>query len=64
MRKKLNIDVEKGALHKQLGVPQGSPIPINLIEQKLKTAPKGSKLQKRLIFALNFKRIAARRKKS
>lgn len=49
-----------GALHKSLKVPKGKKIPISKIR---KAAKKGGKLAKRANFALNMRKIAARRKK-
>lgn len=49
-RKPLNLNLKKGALHKELGIPEGEKIPLKLIRNKLKTAT--GDMKKRLNFAL------------
>jgi len=65
-----DIELKKGALHKELGIPEDKKIPINLLEKikilnigdKLKL-PNGKvimvtrKLKRRANLALNFKRM-------
>jgi hypothetical protein len=60
-RKPLNLKIEKGALHKQMGLPQGKKIPVGLLASKAaalhrksekgKLSPEELKTSRRLAFA-------------
>lgn len=45
-----------GALHEQLGVPQGQPIPASTLES---AAQAGGKLGQRARFAMNMKHLSS-----
>lgn len=49
----LKLNLKKGALHKDLGIPEDKKIPLNLIRKKLKNS--SGTMKKRLMFALNVK---------
>lgn len=53
---KINSNVKKGALHKQLGIPQGKNIPVSKLEA-LKNS-KDPQTRKRANFALNARHWA------
>ena len=52
-RKKMILDIKKGALHKELGVKQGEKIPAGKLEIK---AGDSALMRKRKQFALNAKK--------
>lgn len=54
-RKPLKIKVKKGALHRQLGIAQGKPIPTSTL-QRLKKS-RNALTRKRATFALNARRF-------
>lgn len=49
--------IEKGALHRQMGIPQGQKIPVETLRQKMKAAQArgDTKTVKRVNFAINAK---------
>lgn len=49
------IDEHRGALHRQLGVPMGHPIPADLLEKAMES---GGKLGKRARMAGTLKKIS------
>jgi len=55
-----SIKMKKGALSKQLGVPEKKDIPMSKLKKAVK---KGGKLAKRALLAITFKKIAKKRKK-
>lgn len=54
MRKKMNLKLKKGALHKALGVKQGEKIPAKKIAKAAHSS--NTLLKKRAIFAQNAKK--------
>jgi len=62
---------KKGALHRQLGIPEGKPIPVSLLK-KIAKAEIGSKvagkkvthlLKRRAVLALTLKRLSKKKKR-
>ena len=53
------VHLKKGALHKQLGVPEGESISLSLLNAAIK---KGGLLAKRAQFALNMRKIRRKKK--
>jgi hypothetical protein len=55
MKKKLNLDLKKGYLHRALKIPEGKPIPIDL-EKKAASQNKNKRLKKAAQLALNMRK--------
>jgi lipopolysaccharide export system protein LptA len=54
------IGLKKGALHKQLGIPEGEKIPLKVLE---KAAKAKGKLGQRARFALTLRKLVKRKRK-
>jgi hypothetical protein len=57
VHKKVEFHLKHGALHNDLNIPAGDPIPTSLERKKLAVAKKSgdTKEEERLVFALNAK---------
>lgn len=53
-RPPMKLKLKKGALHKQLGVPQGEKIPVSTLKEKAKS--ENETTRKRAQFALNARK--------